>query len=456
MSPRRLTLLATPQVVKAPASRAPRLLILGSIWPEPSSSAAGLRDMNLISSFQARGWRVHYSAEAKQNAFSAQLEKAGVETSVRPSNDSSFDRWIASDPPDVVIFDTFTTEERFGSRIAESAPLAVRVLDTQDLHFLRRSRQRDVAAIDQARASGIAGAEDTYCMALSAALRGSMPVATDDEGLLRELAAVFRSDLTLLISDHELRLLTAPPFSISPQQLLLARFQYPPPPLPAETATFEEREHFCMIGNFRHPPNMDAVLWLHAEIWPAIRSQLPNAKIHIFGAYPPREAMALTDPAVGFIVGGPVKEHLRMLGRHRVNLAPLRFGAGIKGKVADGWWAGTPCVTTPIGAEGMTGGLPFGGVIGSSVQDLVDGAVQLYTSQERWDAAQAAGRRLIKTIFSEEVNSADLVSRVLSHQAALSERRRENVVGSMLWMHMHRSTKYFSQWIEAKNANKAK
>lgn len=104
----------------------------------------------------------------------------------------------------------------------------------------------------------------------------------------------------------------------------------------------------------------------------------------------------------------------------------------------------------------MTGGLPFGGVVGSTVQELAAGAELLYTSEAHWAEARAAGRHAVAALFDERDNSVALVRRVMQARADLAEGRRENVVGSMLWMHQHRSTKYFSQWIEAKNANKAK
>ena len=104
----------------------------------------------------------------------------------------------------------------------------------------------------------------------------------------------------------------------------------------------------------------------------------------------------------------------------------------------------------------MTGGLPFGGIVGSTVEELAAGAQQLYTCEARWTEAHTAGRRIVRTLFNEEGNGEALVERVLAARAGLQDARRENIVGSMLWMHQHRSTQYFSQWIEAKNTNKSK
>ena len=448
----------------------PKLLVLGSIWPEPTSSAAGLRDYNLVRSFQSRGWAVHYAAESKLNEHSSTLNRFGVQTTVRPANDSSFDRWVTDEQPDVVIFDTFVTEERFGSRVAERVPAALRVLDTQDLHFLRRHRQRAVERMQAERAGGSEGGttpspptpaprrtqkalspQERYQAALSVALRGGTPVRPNEDPVLRELAAIYRSDLTLIISDHELSLLSSPPFNVPSGLLHLSRFQYPSLER-AAAASFHDRADFCMIGNFRHAPNMDAVRWMKEDLWAPIRVRLPRARLHVFGSYPPREAMALSAPEDGFIVKGPVKDHFKMLRKHRVNLAPLRFGAGIKGKITDGWWCGAPVVTTPVGAEGMHGGELFGGLIADSADGLVDAAVRLYSDEEEWQSAHALGARLMDSLYNEKTNSEALVDRILRARRDMEANRRNNVVGSMLWYNLHRSTKYFSQWIEAKNA----
>src|SRR6185437_9590273 len=129
---------------------------------------------------------------------------------------------------------------------------------------------------------------------------------------------------------------------------------FTPSPKPLERDLgFSGRNGFCSIGNFRHPPNFDALVWLKSELWPAIRRELPGAVMSCYGAYPTPQAKVLESPADGFWIRGPVDDAVAMLSRHRVALAPLRFGAGIKGKILDSWQAGLPVVTTPIGAEGM-------------------------------------------------------------------------------------------------------
>jgi GT2 family glycosyltransferase len=136
---------------------------------------------------------------------------------------------------------------------------------------------------------------------------------------------------------------------------------------------FEERRDLLFVGYFQHPPNLDAVRWLHAEILPRLREAVPGARVHVVGSGPPPEVTAMASD--DFIVHGFVQDLAPMLREARVSIAPLRYGAGMKGKVTEALAWGLPCVTTPAGAEGM---------------DLVDGEEVLVASDARSFAAQVA------------------------------------------------------------------
>ncbi len=188
-----------------------------------------------------------------------------------------------------------------------------------------------------------------------------------------------------MISDVEMRLLTEQ-FKV-PAALL----HWCPLMLEPVTETFvpfDDRAHFLSIGNFRHAPNWDAVLWMKNSLWPLIRQQLPGAQLHIYGAYTPPKATALHNPAQGFHVMNWAEDALQVMGAARICLAPLRFGAGIKGKLADAMLCGTPSITTPIGAEAMGDEQPWPGMIDNSAPALAAAAVALYQDRARWTEAQ--------------------------------------------------------------------
>lgn len=379
--------------------------------------------------FLAADFEIVFASVAKENKFTQEIAHLGIKTQTIQSNDSSFDRWIAELKADYVIFDRFVIEEQFGWRIEDHSPQTVRILDTQDLHFLRRGRLK-------ALESGKSLSEIKAC---------EFELFSDD--LWRELGSLYRSDCSLIISDFESDLLTQK-FQIPEDLLFTSRFQYETPPLPLP---FEERSDFVFIGNFRHAPNADGVMWLQSVIWPLIRKELPNVRVFIYGAYPPKTMMNLTDPESGFHVMGPTADQFQTLRKYRVNLAPLRFGAGIKGKISDGWWCGTPAVATEIAAEGMHAALPWGGEIALSAEDFAKKSVTLYTQQTCWESAQEKGLQILQALYHQKNNSTQLMTKLQDLKENLETQRRSNLTGSLLKYHLHRSTKYFSQWIEAKN-----
>jgi glycosyltransferase involved in cell wall biosynthesis len=432
-----------------------KALILGYVWPETNASAAGLRDWAIMEHFRAAGWEVIYGSPAKENEFSEKLKELGLRVFSCAANDPRFDGLIRELDPDVVVFDRFVTEEQFGWRVEENAPNALRVLDTQDLHCLRRARE---AVHKQAlRASSPSG--PVLEPSREQEPQFLLDYAGDD--FLREMSSIHRADLVWVISDFEQDLLRK--LGIADSQVELLRFSYPEP-TPQKLPSFSERRHFVSIGNFRHPPNADAVRWMKQEIWPAIqRSWREHAdvaafggsacpELHLYGAYPSKEGMALDDPKNGFRVFGPAQNQYETLGSYRVLLAPLRFGAGIKGKISDSWWCGTPVVTTSIGAEGMTGALPFPGKVLNGAMEFARAAVELHESPDEWARLQKSAFELMSAEYSRIKNHDKLIESLVTAKQNLPERRRANWMGAMLRMNLHRSTKYFSRWIELKQA----
>jgi len=432
-------------IEECPVSTSPtHVLILGTVWPEPTSSAAGLHHWSLIRAFQKTQWEITYVSPSSPNHFCRQLENAGVNTKTFLPNDSTFDAFIRELKPDYAVFDRFILEEQFGWRVRENSPHTVRIVDTEDLHFLRRTRQAALKAnID-----------------LESIFDAKLDFNNEDS--VREVASIYRSDCTLIISDFEMHLLRED-FEIPKNLLRLFRFCYEKPQL---GTGFESQKNFVMIGNFRHPPNADATRWLYTEIWPKIREEFqrrhssPSSQsstttlpeLHLYGAYPSREIMSLNNPKIGFHVKGPAENQYETLARYRVNLAPLRFGAGIKGKISDGWWCGLPVVTTPIGKEGMqTPDGNFGGFECRTLEDFVTRAVDLYTDATLWKTKRDEGIHTLKSLFDAQKNYDQLIVDLEDVQKNIKQFRRKNFIGEMLWHHLHKSTTYFSRWIELKN-----
>ncbi len=405
-----------------------KLLIIGYVWPEPNSSAAGSRMMQLIQFFQQQGYQITFASPAQLSEHMADLASIEVSIAEIKLNCTSFDSFIKKLQPDAVMFDRFMMEEQFGWRVSESCPDALRILDTEDLFSLRDARHK---AFKQGRAFT------------------EQDLLTSDMAK-REIAAIYRSDVSLMISPVEIELLQRL-FNVDASLLHHCPFMLDDTQLNQDTPSYHERNDFMVIGNFRHAPNWDAVLWLKQQIWPLIRKQLPDAQLCVYGAYPPPKATALHDEKTGFLVKGWVDDALNAMKSARVCLAPLRFGAGIKGKLAEAMICATPSVTTEIGSEGMQCGLPWPGKICDDVQAFADAAVALYKDEQAWQAASVEGPKNAKKMFQQSKAYLSLETKINTLQANLTEHRQQNFIGSMLNHHHHKSTKYMAQWIAAKN-----
>ncbi len=405
------------------------ILIIGYVWPEPNSSAAGSRMMQLIEFFQQQNWQVCFASPAAESEHRFPFESMGVRKENIHINSDSFDTFIKSYKPDIVLFDRFIMEEQFGWRVEKTFPNALRLLETVDLHCLREARHQ---AIKKQHAFN---QKDLF-----------------NDIAKREIASILRCDLSLLISNYEIKLLIDH-FKIDSALLLHLPFMVNK--LSAQNIknwpTYQQRKHFISIGNFRHAPNWDAVLYLKQTIWPLIHKKLPQAELHIYGAYPPPKATQLHNPAQKFYVPGWAKSAKHVMQSARVCLAPLRFGAGLKGKLLDAMQFGTPSITTKIGAEGMHNELAWNGVITDNPEDYTNAAIELYNNKSKWEAAQENGIQLVNTLYNKVPHSKLLLEKIIALQNNLKEHRLNNFTGAMLRHHHLKSTQYMAQWIEAKN-----
>lgn len=385
--------------------------------------------MQLIEQFREQNWKITFASAASDSDYMVDLAKPGIDKVSIALNDSSFDEFIKALKPTIVVFDRFMVEEQFGWRVAKHCPDALRILDTSDLHCLRHARQQ---AFKEKREFIH---RDLICDAAK-----------------REIASIYRCDCSIMISSFEMELLQQF-FRVPPELLHYTPFLLNP--LKEEQIrtwpTFEERQHFVTIGNFLHEPNWNSVLYLKEEIWPLIRKHLPDAELHIYGAYASQKVNQLHQPKEGFLIKGRADSAKEIMLKARVCLAPLRFGAGLKGKLIDAMECGTPSVTTSIGAEGMHGSLEWGGFVADNVIDFANNAAHLYEDKNTWLKAQEKGVCIINEVFDKELHGALLLEKIQLLQETLQQHREKNFTGAMLMHHTVSGTKYMSKWIEEKN-----
>ena len=409
-----------------------KLLIIGFVWPEPNSSAAGGRMMQLISVFIANGYQIAFASPALDSEFMVDLSEFGVEKKSIELNSSTFDDFIIELNPDVVLFDRFMIEEQFGWRVTENCPNAIRLLDTEDLHCLRTARQKAF--------------KENRIFQLTDLL--------SEEVAKREIASILRCDFSLMISQFEMDILKDV-FKISPSLLFYLPFLVDE--MTEESLlrlpSFEERKHFVFIGNFLHEPNWNTVQYLKESIWPLIKKDFPEAVLEVYGAYPSQKVLQLHQPKNGFFIMGRAVDANEVVKKSRVVLAPIRFGAGLKGKLLEAMQCGTPSVTTTVGAEAMSGTLDWNGFIEDNSQEFAKKAIALYQDENLWKQSQKNGIVIINECYQKSDYADDLIIKVNSLLMNSDEHRLHNFMGNLLQHHAFRSTMYMSKWIEAKNKN---
>ena len=418
------------QVQTIKMNRTKKLLIIGFVWPEPNSSAAGARMIQLISVFKKNGFEITFASPALDSDFMVDLSEFGVEKKSIELNNSSFDDFIIELNPDLVLFDRFMIEEQFGWRVAENCPKAIRLLDTEDLHCLRTARQK---AFKEKRAF-------------------KLNDLLSEEVAKREIASILRCDLSFIISEFEMKILKDV-FKIDSG--LLQYLPFLVEKMSEEDLwklpSFEERKNFVFIGNFLHEPNWNTVQYLKESIWPSIKEKFPEAVLQVYGAYPSQKVLQLHQPKNGFFIMGRAKDANEVVKKARVVLAPIRFGAGLKGKLLEAMQCGTPSVTSTIGSEAMHANLPWNGFIADNIEEFAKKAISLYHDENLWKQSQINGITIVNKCYQKEKYSDALIDAVNLLLKNYENHRLHNFMGSLLHHHTLKSTKYMSKWIEAKN-----
>ena len=399
------------------------LVIIGKVFPEPNSTAAGSRMIQLMDLFLTQNYQITFLSTATISENSFDLSSKNISFQNIVLNDSSFDELIKNLNPEIVVFDRFTTEEQFGWRVSEQVPNAVKILDTEDLHFLRTAREK--------------------------AFRQNKFLENSDlinDVFKREIASILRCDLSLIISEFEMNLLIEK-FKIDENILFYL-------PLFGEVkkseTSFSERKNFISIGNFLHEPNWQTVLQLK-KLWKNIKNQLPEAEIHIYGAYASEKVFQLHNEKEGFIIKGRAESVETVFNTAKVLLAPIPFGAGIKGKLLESMQFGLPNVTSAVGAEAMQGNHDWNGFITDNETEFVEKAVLLYQDENLWQKSQENGYKIVENRFKKELFEPHFIHKIQEISENLESHRNQNFLGQILQHHTLQSTKYLSKWIEEKN-----
>ena len=397
----------------------PHLLAIGHRWPELQACSASGHLLDILKGFIAQGWHVSFTCPAEPAAHHVALAELGIST----QNCMDDSAWARLPAADAVLFDRFSSEERFGQQVRQQYPNALCMLLTSGLESLCQARQQLL------RTRLVEGLDPNDFRTLFATpgpelYRHMAPSATTQ----RELAAVWRCDLALVGSEVEIDLLING-FGV-PEYLL----HHCPPVVeaPSNPRPYAERANFVSVGDFADPAHFDALLWIRHNLWPMLRRQLPQAQLHLYGANPSAKALALHHPDDGLHVLGPLADATDVMSQAKVCLAPLRFGAGVDRQLLEALRCATPSVTTPLGAQGFGGQQAWPGSIEGTAEGLAKAAAQLYADQGLWQRAQDACTPLLRRGFDPVRQRAALSGRVEHSLGHLDDLRLFNFTGAML------------------------
>ena len=350
-----------------------RVLVIDACMLTPDHDAGSMRMLAILEILTSLRCKVTFVADNLEHRqpYVSQLQQRGVEVLFHPFTRSITDLLDKRGAEfDIVVISRHYIAVKHIDAVRAFAPQALVVFDTVDLHFLRTERQAELEGSALARAAARAKRDE-------------------------ELALIRKADVTLVVSPYEQTLLA----ELAPDARVLVLstiHELMPPGQP-----FAEREGLVFIGGFQHPPNTDAVLWYAEEILPHVRAALPGVKTIIVGSKVPANVRALA--AEDFVVTGYVPDVTPYFTGCRVSIAPLRYGAGVKGKINLAMSYGLPVVATTPAIEGMSLVPERDVLVADDAKAYADAIVRLYRDEALWNRLAAAGRDNIRTYFSRDV-----------------------------------------------------
>lgn len=349
-----------------------RLLIVDSFWPTSDRDSGSVRMENLIRIWQGAGFTVTFVAvdHPESSEYSDRLERNGVEAERAPYFISVRDHLrLYGGRYDVVQLVRGAVAGRCLPDVRRFAPRARVIFDTVDLHFLRAFREAN--------------------------LTGDRKLARQARSEKRlELGLVRSVDVTFVVSDAERGILEreAPGKAV----LVVSNIH----PRRSDIVTREGRDAMCFIGTYGHPPNLDAARFLVEKILPRVRIDLPGVKLLLIGPDPPESLRALATE--GVTLTGNVPDLAPLLAKCRLSVAPLRFGAGVKGKLNTSMSYGVPVVATPLAAEGMHLEDGRDVLLASDADGIASAIVRLFRDDALWTELSKNGRSNVERHFSFE------------------------------------------------------
>ena len=347
-----------------------RMLVVDAMTPDPSRDSGSLRLCAILRLLDAHGWRCSFLPDDGRASAAevAQLGALGIEVLSRP--------WVRDLPTwlhehgrqlQAVMLCRHTVAGQYAALVRKHAPQAKLLFDTVDLHFLREQR--------------------------AAGLTGNATLARQAQASQRsELALIEQSDVSFVVSPHEQALLK----QLLPQARveLLSNIHE----VHGCRRPHAQRRDMVFIGGYGHPPNSDAIRWIASEILPRLREVLPDIRLHVLGDLPASARRELATP--GLELHGRVADLAPWLDRCLATLAPLRFGAGVKGKINMSMSHGVPVIATHLAVEGMQLEDGVDVLLADTADAFAAAVLRLQADASLWQRLSGSGLENVRTHFS--------------------------------------------------------
>jgi GT2 family glycosyltransferase len=372
-----------------------RVLVVDHGIPRPDRDSGSVRMDHLLTLLERADFQVTFYAEDVDSAgaYAARLQRRGIEVLYPP--------WVRSLRShlaehgrryDLAILSRRDPTDRHLAAVRELAPRAFVAFDTVDLHFVREilaaELQGDPAALALAR-----------------------------QRQARELALMRKSDVTVVVSAAEAQLL-AREHGISDTVVISNLHE-----VVTTVPSFSARRDLVFVGYFAHAPNTDGILWFAREVLPLVRARLPGVCLHVIGAEPPHALAQLRSDTLQ--VHGLVADLERHLDAARVMIAPLRFGAGVKGKITQSLSRGLPVVATTVAVDGMEVCSGTHVLVADAPTAFADALERLYRDEHVWTQLSLAGRELARRLYSIDAAAAGVED--LVHRLSIRRERHHDV-----------------------------
>lgn len=347
-----------------------RVLVMSVGEPLPDRDSGSVRMTAILGLLLDLGCEVTFLPAIRQLAWASWVQRYGLGVIGPPAP------WTPAQAIallgrdfDVVLLSHFNMVLHYAGLVRRHAPGALLVFDTIDLHHLREQRRAETTG-------------ESETLRIAALTRGC------------ELAAARTADVTLVVSEAERTLLSqeVPGAAVRVLSNVV--------PLRGRKVDFAGRRDIVFIGWYGHAPNVDAVTWYAKEVWPLVRARLPDARTLLVGSDMPQAVEALA--ADGIVAVGYVADLEPLLDSVRISVAPLRYGAGVKGKISLAQSSGVPVVATTLAAEGMHLCHGRDVLLADDAATFADAVVVAYSDAELWRRLSDGGMVNVSSHYGRE------------------------------------------------------